>query len=104
EIVANLRILLEHGRRGVMAGKIGQRHTLMAQSSQPLGEGAVVSDNHAAFTSGHHLARVQAEDRYLREPAHRPVAVAAAEGAGGIVDDADAVSRGNLVDGIDVTR
>ena len=64
----------------------------MPQSSQPLGECAVVSDNHSAFTRGHHLARVQAEDRDLGERAYRPVAVAATEGAGGIVDDADAAS------------
>ena len=69
-----------------MAGEIGERHALMAQSPQPLGERAVVGDDHAAFAGGHHLAGVQAEDRDLGERAHRPVAVAAAEGAGGIVN------------------
>src|SRR5262249_56591142 len=66
EIVTDLRILLKHGGRGVMAGKKRQRHTLMGQSWQPLPEGGGGCGNYSALPRGHPPWRGPAERPAIR--------------------------------------
>ena len=87
---------------GAVAGGVGDAHAVLAQQAQPLGVVGVVGGDHAAFARGDDLARVEAEAGHFAVAADRPALVAAADGAGGVLDDVHAVPRGQRREAVHV--
>src|SRR6516164_9304404 len=82
--------------------KIGERHALVMQHAQSRCKRPVVGEDHAAFTGRHYLACMQAENRDRRNATDRPVAKAAANGAGRVLNDQQAARLCKLKDPIDL--
>ena len=101
-VVADLGVALEPRRRACVTGIIGQRHALMAQPPQAVGQLRIVGGDHAALGGSDDLARMQAEYRHIGQRPHRPAPVEAAEGAGGIVQHPQPVPAGQSTDRVDV--
>src|SRR5271166_2869677 len=103
-VVTDLGIAFEPGRRPSMPVIVGQRHALLTQAAQLLGQARIIGGDHAPFGGGDHLARMQAEDTDVGQRPDRTAVAAAAEGAGGIIQHVQPVPAGQTANRVDIAR
>ena len=77
---------------------------LVGEAVQARGDVVVVRRDHAALARGDLLVRVEGEDRRVAVGAHDAALAARAERLGGVLDDRDAVPRGDGVELLDPAR
>src|SRR5262249_5302613 len=104
KIIAHFGISFERRRIARMPLEISQRHALVTQHAQPLCQGLIIRNDHAAFTGRHDLAGMQTEYGDRRKPTNHESAEPAAERAGGILNDDEPMSVGKLENSIDLAR
>ena len=96
--VRHLRVAPEERVDEMLARPLAE----VAHGGQPLREGGVVGDDHAALHRGDDLVRIEAEAADVAGGAHAPAAVARARRLARVLDDGEAAPARQRDDGIHV--
>src|SRR5215831_8016174 len=104
KVVAHFGISFERRRIPSVPLEVSQRHALVTQHAQPVCQGLVIRNDHAALTGRHDLAGMQTEYGDRRKTTNHASAEPAAERAGGILNNDEPMLVGKLENSIDLAR